>query len=195
MEIEVRKLMPEDAEAYVEFFDTTPHDDRDPNHTCYCVNWCSADHRTLTRPDRAERRAMALDYVRKGILQGYLALSGGKISGWCNANTKSHCRNCAGLVFALPSLQKAVSAPEEKVKAIYCFMVAEEYHRQGVARKLLQAVCRDAKEEGFDYIEAYPQKDSSVQWMQFMGFDKLYENEGFRHCGDLEDMYIVRKYL
>ena len=95
----------------------------------------------------------------------------------------------------MPSLQKAVSAPEEKVKAIYCFMVAEEYHRQGVARKLLQAVCRDAKEEGFDYIEAYPQKDSSVQWMQFMGFDKLYENEGFRHCGDLEDMYIVRKYL
>lgn len=195
MEIEVRKLMPEDAEAYVEFFDTTPHDDHDPNHTCYCVNWCSADHRTLIRPDRAERRAMALDYVRKGILQGYLALSGGKIIGWCNANTKSDCRNCAGLVFALPNLQKAVSAPGEKVKVIYCFMVAEEYHRQGVARRLLQAVCRDAAEEGFDYIEAYPQKDPSVQWMQFMGFDKLYESEGFRHCGDLEDMYIVRKYL
>lgn len=38
MEIEVRKLVPEDAEAYVDFFDTTLHDDHNPDHTCYCVN-------------------------------------------------------------------------------------------------------------------------------------------------------------
>ncbi len=44
MEFEVRKLMPEDAEAYAAFFDTTPHDDHNPENTCYCVNWCSADH-------------------------------------------------------------------------------------------------------------------------------------------------------
>ena len=34
MNIEVRKLTPEDAEAYVEFFDTTPHDDHVPEPTC-----------------------------------------------------------------------------------------------------------------------------------------------------------------
>ncbi len=194
MDIEVRKLMPEDAEAYVTFFDTTPHDDHIPEHTCYCVNWCSADHRALVRPDREERRAMALDYVRNNILQGYIALSGKKIIGWCNANTKSDCLNCAGVVFALQDLQKAVSAPGEKVKVIYCFMVAEEYQRQGVARRLLQAVCEDAGKEGFDYIEAYPQKDASIEWMQFMGFDELYKSEGFEHYGELNDKYIVRKY-
>lgn len=195
MNIEVRKLRPEDAEAYVTFFDTTPHDDHNPEHTCYCVNWCSADHRTMEEPDRAKRRAMAFDYVRNNILKGYIALIDEKIIGWCNANTKSDCLNCAGLVFALPDLQKAVSAPEEKVKAIYCFMVAEEYQRQGVARRLLQAVCEDAKKEGFDYIEAYPQKDASVWWMQFMGFDELYKSEGFEHYQELEDKYVVRKYL
>lgn len=195
MEIEVRKLRPEDAEAYVTFFDTTPHDDQIPEHTCYCVNWCSADHRTLARPDRQQRRAMAIDYVQKNILQGYIALSEGKIIGWCNANTKSDCRNCAGIVFALPDLQKAVSAPEEKVKAVYCFMVAQEYWRQGVARRLLEAVCEDAAKEGFDYVEAYPQKDASATWMQFMGFDKLYKSEGFECHAELEDKYVVRKYL
>lgn len=117
---------------------------------------------------------MALDYVRNNILQGYIALSDGKIIGWCNANTKSDCQNCAGLVFAIPDLQRVESAPEEKVKAIYCFMVAEEYHRQGVARGLLQAVCEDAKNEGFD---------------------ALYKSEGFEHYEELEDKYIVRKYL
>lgn len=88
MDIDVRKLKPEDAEAYVTFFDTTPHDDHIPEHTCYCVNWCSADHRTLDRPDRAKRRAMAIDYVKNNVLQGYKALSNKKIIGWCNANTK-----------------------------------------------------------------------------------------------------------
>lgn len=195
MNIEVRKLTPEDAEVYVEFFDTTPHDDHVPEHTCYCVNWCSADHRNLKQPDREERRVMALDYVKNNILQGYIALSDKKIIGWCNANTKSNCTNCAGIVFALPDLQKVVSAPEEKVKVIYCFMVAEEYQRQGVARRLLQAVCEDSKKEGFDYIEAYPQKDASVTWMQFMGFDELYKKEGFEHYEELDDKYVVRKYL
>ena len=195
MNIEVRKLTPEDAEAYVTFFDTTPHDDHNPENTCYCVNFCSADHRTLNRPDRAERRAMALDYVKNGIIQGYIAVHDEKIIGWCNANTKSDCLNCAGLVFALPDLQKVTSEPEEKVKVIYCFMVAEEYHRQGIARKLLQAVCEDARKDGFDYIEAYPQKDSSVEWVQFMGFDELYRSEGFEHYEELEDKFVVRKYL
>ena len=140
MDIEVRKLRPEDAEAYVHFFDVTPHDDHIPDHTCYCAN-------------------------------------------------------CAGIMFALPDLQKAVSAPEEKVKAIYCFMIAEEYHRQGVARRLLQAVCEDAKKEGFDYVEAYPQKDSTNKYMQFMGFDELYKSEGFLHQEEVGDMFVVRKYL
>lgn len=195
MNIEVRKLRPEDAEAYVMFFDTTPHDDHNPENTCYCVNWCSADHRTLERPDRAQRRAMALDYVQKGLLRGYVALCDKKIIGWCNANTKSDCRNCAGLVFALQDLQKVASAPGEKVKAIYCFMVAEEYQGQGVARRLLRAVCEDAGKEGFDYVEAYPQKDASVEWMQFMGFDALYQSEGFEHHEELEDKYVVRRYF
>lgn len=195
MEITVRKLLPKDAETYVNFFDTTPHDDHNPDNTCYCVNWCSADHRLLQEPNREQRRSMALDYVKSGILQGYVAIKDGKIIGWCNANTKVDCQNCAGLIFAVPDLQKAVSAPNEKVKVVYCFMVAEEYHRQGIARRLLRAVCEDAKTEGFDYVEAYPQKDASIKYMQFMGFDELYGSEGFERYMELDDKYVVRKYL
>ena len=138
---------------------------------------------------------MAVDYVRNGILKGYVAIKDNRIIGWCNANTKSDCRNCAGLVFALPDLQKSISAPEEKVKAVYCFMIAEEYHRQGVARGLLRAVCEDAEKDGYDYVEAYPQKDASIKYMQFMGFEELYKSEGFEHYMELEDKFVVRKYL
>lgn len=174
MNVEIRKLKPEDAQAYVNFFDTTLHDDHNPDNTCYCVNWCSADHRTLERPDREQRRKMALEYVQNGIIKGYVAWADNKVIGWCNANTKADCLNCAGILYAIQEMQRAVSSAEEKVKAIYCFMIAEEYHRQGIARKLLQAVCSDAKEEGYDYVEAYPHKDASNKLDQFMGFDKLY---------------------
>lgn len=45
MNIEIKKLMPEHVEEYIHFFDTTPHDDLNPANTCYCVSWCSDDHR------------------------------------------------------------------------------------------------------------------------------------------------------
>ena len=195
MSIEIRKLTPEDAKAYVHFFDTTPHDDHVPDHICYCVNWSGVDHRGLSEPNREQRRAMAAEYVKNGALQGYLALDNGKIIGWCNANDKENCAHCAGLLYAFPELQKATSAPGERVKAVYCFMVAEEYHRRGIARRLLRAVCEDAERDGYDYVEAYPQKDASIKWMQFMGFDALYKSEGFEHHGELDDKYVVRKYL
>lgn len=195
MNVEIRKLKPEDAQAYVNFFDTTPHDDHNPDNTCYCVNWCSADHRTLERPDREQRRKMALEYVQNGIIKGYVALADNKIIGWCNANTKAECLNCAGILYAIQEIQRAVSSTEEKVKAIYCFMIAEEYHRQGIARKLLQAVCSDAKGEGYDYVEVYPHKDASNKLDQFMGFDELYISEGFERYIDLDQRSVFRKYL
>lgn len=195
MDIKVRKLTGEDAETYVAFFDTTPHDDYNPEHTCYCVNWCSADHRALKEPDREERRAMAFSYVQNSVIKGYIALHGKQIIGWCNANTKADCCNCAGLLFAVPDLQRAVSEPGEKVKAVYCFTVAPEFQRQGVARALLRAVCKDAAAEGFDYAEAYLDKDPSKKWMQFMGFSELYKSEGFVLHAELKDAFVVRKEL
>lgn len=195
MELEIRRIRPEDARAYVEFFDTTPHDDHVPEHTCYCVNWCAQDHRGLPEPDRARRREMALEYVQNGTLQGYLALDGGKIIGWCNANTKEDCRHCAGLLYAVPELQQAPSAREEKVKAVYCFMVAEEYHRQGVARALLRAVCADAKAEGFDAVEAYPHQDADNVTQQYAGPERLYLSEGFHRVAELPTKHVYRKEL
>ena len=36
MAISIRRLVP-DAEDYVHFFDSTPHDDNVDEHKCYCV--------------------------------------------------------------------------------------------------------------------------------------------------------------
>lgn len=123
MNVEIKKLTPADAEEYIHFFDTTPHDDYNPEHICYCVSWC-------------------------------------------NANAKSECLNCGGWLFSMPQV-----------------------------RKLLQYACQDAADGGFDYIEAYPQKDTADERMFFMGFVEMYKDLGFHIYTETEDKFVMRKKL
>lgn len=196
MNIEIKKLTPADAEKYIHFFDTTPHDDCNPENTCYCVSWCSADHRTMAvYPSREERREMALEYVKKGKVQGYLAYANDQVVGWCNANEKSKCLNCGGWLFSMPQVRELDIDNDEKVKSIYCFLIAPDMKRKGIAKQLLQYVCRDAAKEGFDCVEAYPQKDTADERMFFMGFAKMYKDLGFQIYAETEDKFIMRKQL
>ncbi len=196
MNIEIKKLTPEHVEEYIRFFDTTPHDDLDPASTCYCVSWCSDDHRGMTEyPSREERRSMASEYIKTGKLQGYLAYADGKLAGWCNANTKSECMNCGGWLFTMPEVRKLQGNTEEKVKSIYCFLIAPEMKRKGIAKQLLHYICQDAKKQGFDYVEAYPWKETTDERLFFMGFVDLYKNLGFEIHGETENKFVMRKSL
>lgn len=67
MNIKIKRLTPELAEDYLHFFDVTPHDDNIDEHKCYCVCWCSADHRIATDfSSRNKRRELARQYVKDG---------------------------------------------------------------------------------------------------------------------------------
>ncbi len=196
MNIEIKKLTTADAEEYIHFFDTTPHDDHNPENTCYCVSWCSEDHRTMTvYPSREERRAMAVEYIKNGKIQGYLAYADGKIIGWCNANTKSECLNCGGWLFSMPQVSELQFDQKEKVKSIYCFLIAPEMKRKGIAKQLLEYVCQDAADCGFDYVEAYPQKVTTDERMFFMGFSDMYKESGFCVYAETKDKFVMRKQL
>ncbi len=196
MKLEIKKLSPELVEEYIHFFDTTPHDDLDPANTCYCISWCSDDHRgMLCYPSREERRSMAAEYVKSGKIQGYLAYADGKLVGWCNANTRSVCMNCGGWLFTMPKVREEQLHSEDKVKSIYCFLIAPEMKRKGIAKQLLQYVCRDAAECGFDYVEAYPWKDTADERMFFMGFVDMYQAFGFGLYAETDDKFVMRKSL
>lgn len=196
MKIKIRKLTAADAEEYVRFFDATPHDDCNPENTCYCVSWCSADHRAMAvYPSREERRKMAVEYVKSGKIQGYLAYADGRIVGWCNANTRAECLNCGGWLFSMPQVSKLQFNPDEKVKSIYCFLVAPDMKRKGVAKQLLQYACWDAVDSGFDYLEAYPQKEATDERMFFMGFPRMYKEMGFQIYAETEGKFVMRKPL
>lgn len=82
-----------------------------------------------------------------------------------------------------------------KVKSIFCFVIAPEMKRKGIATSLLKHVCDDAFKDGFDFIEAYPFKTPSRQSSDFGGHIKMYQKSGFYISLDTDNGIVMRKQL
>lgn len=193
MDIEIRKLTPDLAQAYVHFFDVTPHDVNIDEQKCYCVTWRSDDsytgHGDHWFPTREERRERALQFVRSGSLQGYLAFRGGQIVGWCNANAE--CQLCIQYLRSFWPIEEYPA--HVKVKSIFCFLIAPQMQRKGIATQLLERVCKDAAEEGFDFVEAYVHKDFVETDHDFRGPLSMYLKCGFTPYAERDGKITVRK--
>jgi len=188
-------LAPDLVQDYVHFFDTTPHATNLDEHRCYCVWWCSDDCEGKDFSTVEKRRDLAIQYVTGNNIQGYLAYCDGMVVGWCNANTKSDCLECYCWRRFMGSLPAEASTPEMKVKSVFCFAIAPEMRRKGIARRLLERVCQDAARDGFDFVEAYPNKEFVDVAEDYMGLTALYLESGFTvHC-ETEQKLVMRKQL
>ncbi|HOP10143.1 MAG TPA: GNAT family N-acetyltransferase [Oscillospiraceae bacterium] len=200
MDISIRKLTPDLAEDYVRFFDATPHEDNVDEHKCYCVCWCNEDsssggYESKNLSSREKRRNYAIHCVKGGHIQGYLAYCGDEIVGWCNANTKADCLRCYSWRRFMSDIPVEESSSGIKVKSIYCFMIAPPMKRKGIATRLLERVCEDAAQEGFDFVEAYPYKEHGDQSSDFNGYTEMYEKSGFTVFFETKQGLVMRKQL
>jgi len=195
MELDIRRLTPALAEDYVRFFDETPHDDDNAEHKCYCVCWCSDDYEGKDFSTAAKRRHAALQYVKSNVLQGYLAYYDGKPVGWCNANTKADCLQCCSWQRFMDYVPLETPGENRKVKSIFCFVIAPEWKRRGIATALLERVCADASREGFAFAEAYPYKEASWPSSDFGGYLEMYRKSGFHVSAESAKGLVMRKNL
>ena len=81
----------------------------------------------------------------------------------------------------------------EKIKSVVCFAIAPENRGKGIATALLKYVCENAKNDGFEYVEAYPFEHNENA--AYHGPTDLYEKNGFVFCNRIEGCRIVRKKL
>ena len=199
MNIEIRKLTPDLAEDYARFFDVNGHHPDDDTKKCYCV-WSCNDvqgkafvKRFLSSPN--QKREYAIQKIKSNSLQGYLAYCDDKVVGWCNANTKADCLKCYNRPEFAGSVTKKELKAGIRIKSVFCFVVALEMRRKGISKLLLERVCQDAAQDGFDFVEAYPQKEFLSEFRDYMGPAELFKQSGFSICAETEDRFIMRKKL
>jgi len=194
MNIEICKLAPDLAEDYARFHDATPHQGEQGEIHCYCTAWHGENGEEAWFPAQEERRAKAIQFIKEGSLQGYLAYRGDEIVGWCNANTKA---DCAGCVDYLRSCELPVEdcAAGVKIKSIFCFLIAPKMQRKGVATQLIERVCKDAAKDGYDFVEAYGSKKPKGPAFEQFGYLAMYETCGFNQYAKRKDKIVMRKRL
>lgn len=191
--ITIKKLTSHLAADFFTFFETDAHGDNPNEDRCYCINWVSTDHShkpDFRDPDK--RKIYAKKYIEAGTLQGYLAYDGDRVVGWCNTNTRADCLKSMGWLHYMTDIPVH---DHEKIKSIYCFAIAPHMKRKGIASRLLERICLDAKKEGFQAIEVFPIKQAKDGFMAFMGPVNLYKKYGFDVVGETDRDWIMRKVL
>ena len=74
-------------------------------------------------------------------------------------------------------------------------MIAPEMQRKGIASKLLSYICQDTIDEGFDYIEAFPNRVFEDASVDYSGPIDMFLNNGFYLYAEKENKMVVRKAL
>jgi GNAT superfamily N-acetyltransferase len=87
------------------------------------------------------------------------------------------------------------SHPDIKVKSVFCYAIAPEMRRKGISKLLLERVCQDAARDGFDFVEAYPNKEFANEAEDYMGPAEMYVKSGFAVHYETARQFVMRKHL
>ncbi|WP_366521734.1 GNAT family N-acetyltransferase [uncultured Proteiniphilum sp.] len=121
-------------------------------------------------------------------MTGYLTYYEDKPVGWCNANNRLNYQR-------LLKYYDLIDNPHDKVCSIVCFLIHPDYRREGIAKKILERICKDYSMQDYDYIEAYPGKGDLSCEGHYRGPLELYGKYDFKIKKEYDDYYVVRKEL
>jgi Acetyltransferases len=191
MNVEIRKLTPDLLDDWLNFFDNIAFSDNDDWSGCYCMcyHWTeelnSKKSWNCGKEDAPYNRECAINLIKSGKMQGYLAYHDGKVVGWCNANDKYDSVNI--------KLPLDETGKDGRIKSIVCFCIDPNFRGKGIASRLIEKVCADATNDGYDYVEAYPFCDDGNN--AYHGPISMYEKNGFKAGGIVYGCIVYRKYL
>lgn len=210
MNLTIKPLTESNIDDYFDFFDNRAFSDDSPFAPCYCNCFhLTAEEVRINIGDRAAAlgggyegtrlalRESAEKLIKEGILHGYLAYEDNLSIGWCNANDQQNYIRTGSFDPGKHQEEDYYISPGEKgkIKSLVCFEIAPGYRGKGIAKALLQRVCEDAKKEGFEQVEVYPQSTESYSTLDFNGPVTMYRNAGFEEIKKHGNTIVMRKKL
>jgi len=181
--MQIKKLCIENIQDWLEFFDTRAFKDHKEWETCYCTYYFQPKPEEYKNV-HSRKRNYAIWLIQNNIMQGYLVYEDNKVIGWCNTNSKDK----------IPRLKTIIEKEDGSIKSILCFTIEKDYRNKGVATAILKQIVKDAKEEGYKVIEAYPNKSAESEYGNYHGVYGMYIKNGFIEENSANQT-IVRKYL
>ena len=194
-DINIVPLTPDLLVDYLDFFDNIAFSDNPKVPKCHCVHFhWNADHEAAFH--KSGKLGDVADFIKRGIIKGYLAYKNNQVIGWCNANNKINYDALRCDVLHGERTELWNNADNDiKIKSIVCFLIAPIMRRQGVATQFLERVCEDAKKEGYECVEGYPLNESTDEYANHHGPIALYYKFNFCEYKKFEYDSIMRKYL
>lgn len=188
--VDVHPVTTERIDDWLDFFDHDAFAGKHEWAACYCTEPMLADpdapgEATAARSWQQNRETM-VEMLSGGRAYGYLAYCDGRPVGWVNASTR------AG--YNLFREGDDADPPDGSVVGISCFVIAPDYRRHGVARRLLERVIADVRGRGALWIEGYPfNEDPDSDGGHFRGPRSLYDEHGFEPVADRGRHTVVRR--
>lgn len=188
----IRNLNEETLADYLLFFDQVAFTDNPKWAGCYCTfnhfgkNELAAFEET--NYSETYTRNKAIEFVKTGLLKGYLAYKEDKVVGWISSNQKNN-------YIQLFHEEDVSTNDDNHIKSIACFIIAPNHRKQGIASQLLVHAIQEAKKEGYTYVEAYPDTGHHDCYLNYHGYKTMFEKYGFETYKELTKCAIMRKPL
>jgi len=189
--IRIKRLGRENVDDYLAFFDRISAG----SLVCYGTHF----HRTAEEDDaslrpgvegeqalRAYWREEGRRFVLEGRIQGYLVYRDQEVIGWCQAKDKTGYRYLGANI--PPATEKA-----GEVIGIACLVIQEGHRGQGIASMLLDYIAGDARNRGYQRLEAYPGR--CLYGKEFEDTVRFYEKQGFVTVAQRENWRLMQKEL
>lgn len=189
--IRIKRLEKERIDDYLAFFDRISAGPL----VCYCTHF----HRTAEEVDaslrpsgkgeqalRAYWREEGRRFVFEGRIEGYLAYRDQEVIGWCQAKDKTGYRYLGANI--PPATEKA-----GEVIGISCLVIQERNRGQGIASVLMEYIANDARNCGYQRLEAYP--GGCLCGEEFEDTVRFYEKQGFATVVQRENWRLMKKDL
>ncbi len=190
MDIIIKTLTPDLLEDFLNFFDNIAFSDNPDWAGCYCHFYhFPGTMEQWGEVTKENNRKATIHLIKEKRMTGLLAFVNNKPVGWCNFNFKDNYKK-------IPIETKPEDSLKGKVASVVCFLIAPDYRKKGLARKLLKHVIKILKEQNYDCIEAYPRKQIDLSDAHsYHGPASLFDSEGFNVVKDDEHFLLMRKSL
>ena len=186
MPIEIRPILPGDAERFVDYFDRLDFAHAREWKGCYCRYYHHAMDLSawMARTPETNRKE-AIEAIRAGSTGGFLAFDGEKCVGWLNGGPLDHYPRL--IEWLLPFSQG------KKAAVTICFVIDPEYRGKGLARAMLAFASESFRNDGLEVAFALPVSGDGGGDRRYRGTMHMYQEAGYREIGTFSGAVLMQK--